>query len=92
MNSYASRLAGSAVAAVLMMSGAMSGAKEFRLGLITPPTHNWTLSAIEFGEELSQKSDGKHSVSVFPASQLGNEAQMLQLMQTYQHLTLDSVS
>lgn len=82
MNDFASRLAGSVVAAVLMMGSTMSGAKEFRLGLITPPTHNWTLSAIEFGEELSQESDGKHSVSVFPARQLGNEAQMLQLMQT----------
>ena len=66
-------IAGSAVAAQ---------ADEFRLGLITPPPHIWTKAAEAFGAELADKSGGAHSVSVFPARQLGNEAEMLQQLQT----------
>ena len=57
-------------------------AKDFRLGLITPPPHIWTQSAGQFAEELKKESGGKHSVALFPAGQLGNEAQMLQQLQT----------
>lgn len=57
-------------------------AREFRLGLITPPNHIWTQNAIKFGEALSEATGGKYSVAVFPSQQLGNEAQMLQQLQT----------
>jgi len=57
-------------------------AEEFRLGLITPPPHIWTKAAESFGAALAEKSGGAHSLTVFPASQLGNEAQMLQQLQT----------
>ena len=57
-------------------------ADEFRLGLITPPPHIWTKAAEAFGAELSEKSGGAHSVGVFPSRQLGNEAEMLQQLQT----------
>jgi len=59
-----------------------SQAAEFRLGLITPPPHIWTKAAEKFGAELAEASAGQHSVSVFPARQLGNEAEMLQQLQT----------
>ena len=69
---------------LLLAAGAnsMVQARDFRLGLITPPPHVWTKAAIAFGEELSQETDGAHSVAVFPSRQLGNEAQMMQLLQT----------
>jgi len=57
-------------------------ANEFRLGLITPPPHIWTKAAEAFGAELAERSGGAHSVAVFPAQQLGNEAEMLQQLQT----------
>lgn len=57
-------------------------AKEFRLGLITPPPHVWTKAAGAFGEDLAAATNGEHSVAVFPSRQLGNEAQMLQQLQT----------
>jgi len=60
----------------------VASAKEFRLGMITPPPHVWTKAATAFGEELKATSDGKHSVAVFPSRQLGNEAQMIQMLQT----------
>ncbi|NRB02129.1 MAG: TRAP transporter substrate-binding protein [Rhodobacteraceae bacterium] len=71
-----------ASAAALAVSTFSAHAADFRLGLITPPPHIWTKAAGAFGEELAAASGGKHSVSVFPARQLGNEAEMLQQLQT----------
>ncbi|MBO6824620.1 MAG: TRAP transporter substrate-binding protein [Sneathiella sp.] len=73
-------MAGAAAAMTLTASAAI--AKEFRIGLITPPPHIWTKAAGAFAKELEEKSGGKHTVKVFPSRQLGNEAQMLQQMQT----------
>lgn len=71
-----------ASAALLAATAMTAQAKEFRLGLITPPPHIWTKAADAFGAELAERSDGAHSVSVFPSRQLGNEAEMLQQLQT----------
>ncbi len=57
-------------------------ARDFRLGLITPPPHRWTQAAEAFAEDVKQKSGGEHSIAVFPSQQLGNEAQMVQQLQT----------
>lgn len=70
-----------AAGALLLATGPVT-AKDFRLGLLTPPPHVWTKAAEAFGAELAEKSGGAHSVAVFPARQLGNEAQMLQQLQT----------
>jgi TRAP-type C4-dicarboxylate transport system substrate-binding protein len=70
---------------IALVSGFTIGAasaKEFRIGLITPPSHIWTKAALALGEELAKQSGGAHSVAVFPSRQLGNEAQMLQQLQT----------
>ncbi|AIA74856.1 TRAP transporter substrate-binding protein [Vreelandella alkaliphila] len=56
-------------------------ARDFRLGMITPPSHLWTQAAEAFGDDLAAASGGEHSVSVFPSQQLGNEAQMVQQLQ-----------
>ena len=61
------------VAAVTAASPAR--ARELRLGLITPPTHLWTKAGYAFGEELEVASGGSHRLAVFPARQLGTEAQ-----------------
>ncbi len=71
-----------ASAAFVAASGIAAQAKDFRLGLITPPPHIWTRAAEAFGAELSELSGGAHGVAVFPARQLGNEAEMLQQLQT----------
>ena len=67
---------------IAVLGVSVAQAKEFRLGLITPPPHVWTKAAAAFGEDLSAQTGGAHSVSVFPARQLGNEAQMMQLLQS----------
>lgn len=79
MNTIVKALTGTAIA--LASTGPVF-AEEFRLGLITPPPHIWTVAAEAFGAELAETSGGAHSVTVFPARQLGNEAEMLQQLQT----------
>ena len=71
-----------AVIAVAALGGTIVEAREFRLGLITPPPHIWTKAATAFGEDLGAETGGAHSVAVFPSRQLGNEAQMMQLLQS----------
>lgn len=70
-----------AIAAGMTLSVAAS-AKEMRLGLIVPASHQWSQAATAMGEELKKKSNGKYTITIFPAGQLGNEAQMLQQLQT----------
>lgn len=57
-------------------------AQEMRIGMITPPSHVWTQTANTMAEDLSAATDGRISLTVFPGGQLGNEAQMLQQLQT----------
>ncbi|WP_255014254.1 TRAP transporter substrate-binding protein [Roseovarius sp. M141] len=64
-----------------MLTG-VAGAHELRLGLITPPSHIWTKAAEDFGADLAAATDGAHTITVFPAQQLGNEAEMMQQLQT----------
>lgn len=72
-----------AVAAAAVAATSLTAqARDFRLGLITPPQHLWSTEAEAFAESLHEHSGGEHSVSVFPAQQLGNEAQMVQQLQT----------
>ncbi len=56
--------------------------REFRLGLITPPVHVWNQEVAALNETLQEVSDGRFSVVAFPSGQLGNEATMLQQLQT----------
>lgn len=82
MKLFQRTLGGTAVAVLTALTTTAAVAEDFRLGLITPPPHVWTKAAGAFGEELAAASGGAHSVTVFPARQLGNEAEMLQQLQT----------
>lgn len=56
-------------------------AREFRLGILTPPGHPWNRTALKVGETLKAESGGRLTLAVFHAGQLGSEAAMLQQMQ-----------
>ncbi|WP_355661673.1 TRAP transporter substrate-binding protein [Halomonas salifodinae] len=75
------KIASTTLAIGLAMASWNAQARDFRLGMITPPSHLWTQAAEAFAEDLAERSGGEHSVSVFPSQQLGNEAQMVQQMQ-----------
>lgn len=70
-----------AAAAIGLFAGAAQ-AKDMKMGLITPPPHIWTKEAQAFADDLKAASGGKHTVTVYPSRQLGNEAEVLQQMQS----------
>ncbi len=75
----------SILAAGLGVSLALPGAvqaREFRLGLITPPVHVWNQEVAALSETLQEVSDGRLSIVAFPSGQLGPESDMLQQLQT----------
>lgn len=56
-----------------------SGEKyTFKLAHITPTDHMWHKAAEKFKEELDERSDGRMQLEIYPASQLGTEADMVQ--------------
>ena len=57
-------------------------ADRFRMGVPTAPSHVWTIEANAFAASFAERTSGAHSIAVFPAGQLGNDAQMLQQLQT----------
>jgi len=57
-------------------------AEEYRLGLITPPPHLWTKTAMGASAKIKEQTQGRVDILIFPSGQLGNEAQMLQQLQT----------
>jgi TRAP-type C4-dicarboxylate transport system substrate-binding protein len=70
------------VLAVSALSPTVARAERFRMGLPTPPSHVWTIEANAFASDFERLAQGEHSIAVFPAGQLGNDAQMLQQLQT----------
>lgn len=71
-----------ALGALLLALPATAQEREFRLGLITPPVHVWNQEVAALSDTLAEASDGRFSVSAYPSGQLGNEAAMLQQLQT----------
>jgi TRAP-type C4-dicarboxylate transport system substrate-binding protein len=69
-------------AAFALGLAAPAQSETLKLGLITPPSHQWTKSAYAFADAVAEQSGGRLNVEVFPAGQLGNEAQILKQLQT----------
>ncbi len=72
-------------AAVLPLSApalVLGQAREFRLGILTPNGHPWNRAALKVADTLKAESNGRLSLTVFHSGQLGNEAAMLQQMQS----------
>jgi len=56
--------------------------KQLRLGIITPNGHPWNVAAQKVADTLKQETNGRLNMTIFPSGQLGNEAAMLQQMQS----------
>ena len=69
-------------AALAMPSLALAQNKQLRAGVITPPGHPWNEALLRVAETLKNETNGRLTMSVFPAGQLGNEGAMLQQMQS----------
>ncbi len=76
-------LAGSAATAAVLAAPALAQAtREFRIGMITPPAHVWNQEATALNATLRELSNNRFGSVVFPSGQLGNEAAMVQQLQT----------
>ena len=56
--------------------------RQLRLGIITPNGHPWNRAALKVAETLKNETNGRLTLTVFHAGQLGNESAMLQQMQS----------
>lgn len=81
MNKKLSLVRKAAVVSIALLFSVSASAKDLRLGVITPPSHQWTKSAKELAADISEQSGGELNVLVFPSGQLGNDSQVLQQMQ-----------
>lgn len=54
----------------------------FRLATIVQPTHVWSKTAQKFNEELQARSNGRMKVEIYPSSQLGQEKDMIQQLES----------
>lgn len=75
-------LAAGAALPLAAPSLSLAQAREFRLGILTPTGHPWNNAALRVADALKARSNGRLSLTVFHAGQLGNEAAMLQQMQS----------
>jgi len=69
------------VGAALSATALASSAQSLKLGHITPPSHVWHQVSEKIAKDLAEASGGKMKVTVSPLRKLGNEAQMINLMQ-----------
>ncbi len=69
-------------ALIMMVSAGLARAEQYRLGLITPPAHQWSIHAEKAAGTIRERTEGRIEISLFPSGQLGSEAQMLQQLQT----------
>lgn len=70
------------IACLTVLLPELALADRFRMGLPTPPSHVWTMEAGVFAATFEERTGGEHTIAIFPAAQLGNDAQMLQQLQT----------
>ncbi|SFE38692.1 TRAP-type C4-dicarboxylate transport system, substrate-binding protein [Lentibacillus persicus] len=55
---------------------------EFKMSYVTQTGHIWHKFAEKFAEELDAKSDGRMTLDLYPAAQLGPEADMVQQLES----------
>ncbi|OMP67237.1 TRAP transporter substrate-binding protein [Domibacillus epiphyticus] len=75
------------VSVVIMSACSQTSGQEpdthtFKLTTIVQPTHVWAKTAEKFNEELQARSDGRMKVDIYPSSQLGQEKDMIQQMES----------
>jgi len=80
------------IAAVLLLATACGGGNSteeeaeatytFKIAHIAPPDHSFNDAAEKFKEELEVRSEGRMTLQIYPAGQLGNEADMVQQIES----------
>lgn len=76
MNKLARTAAAGALAAGIALTGASAQADTFRLGHVFDASHPFHVAALEATAQFEACTEGNHKFEVYPASQLGSDAQM----------------
>ncbi|MCI1190334.1 TRAP transporter substrate-binding protein [Calidifontimicrobium sp. SYSU G02091] len=74
-------LAAATIAAIALTAALAAQAQALKLAHITPPTHVWHQVSEKIATDLEQASGGKMKIAISPLQKLGNEAQVVNLMQ-----------
>ena len=74
------KILSSAVATLVLFGGASASAEEVRLklGHVAQPSHPFHTGALKLAELAKKYSNGELIIDVFPASQIGNERDMIE--------------
>lgn len=76
------KLAGSVAAlAIAVAAPALAQDRTLRLGHLANEDNSWHLASLHFAEQLSELTDGRIAVEVFPNESLGREIDMINGMQ-----------
>ncbi|MHB8765178.1 MAG: TRAP transporter substrate-binding protein, partial [Deferrisomatales bacterium] len=75
--------AGALGAALVVLAGVggHAAADTLKFGTTVPPTHVWNKVAGRFADNLKTASNGRFEIKVSPLSKLGNEQQMVDMIQ-----------
>lgn len=63
------------------MALSASAQTQIKLGHVLQATHSWNVAAQGFAEQVNKETAGRVNISVFPASQLGSEKDMVEGLQ-----------
>ena len=74
-------IASAALAAFALAATGAAQAQALKLAHITPPTHVWHQVSEKIATDLAAATGGKMKIAVSPLQKLGNEAQVVNLMQ-----------
>lgn len=70
------------IALLLLGVGPSSAqAKMLKLGHTVPPSHVWHKVAVRFADSLDKASEGRLKIKISPLSKLGNEPQLVSMLQ-----------
>lgn len=69
------------IGAALLTAATSTQALDIKLGHVLPTTHSWNIAAEGFAKDVSETTEGRVNITVFPSGQLGNEKVMIEGMQ-----------
>ncbi|OIN12222.1 DctP family TRAP transporter solute-binding subunit [Oceanisphaera psychrotolerans] len=69
------------IGAALLTAATSTQALDIKLGHVLPTTHSWNIAAEGFAKDVTEATEGRVNITVFPSGQLGNEKTMIEGMQ-----------
>lgn len=65
----------------LLLTPSVASAYKLKLGHVLPGEHSWHICSSGFAKEVTEKTEGRVTIGVYPNAQLGNEKDMVEGLQ-----------